>query len=196
MPDDVVTIVVALIGLAGVAIAALAGITGARLGGRIAADATTAAAAAARESARADRREARRARFADAIRDLAIEALEAADADVHEVFTQWRLRDFPDPTELPWRIGHRAHPVLRRLRMLVADPGMTAAINEFEHAINDVEALAVDTNKGNGMKIFTAGPAAEEERTGRAPAVDRYQVAVVTFEAAVRDELGTGSLPE
>ena len=185
-------IAVALIGLAGVLLAALAGVGGVIVGSRIAAQATKAAAAAALESARADRHESRRARFADTIRDLSIEALEVADDDVDGILAQWDLRDRANPAQLPARTGGRALRVLRRLRMLVAEPTMQAAVDELEAAILSIENLAIRTDQGHGMKIY--GPAAtEEERAHRDPATDRYYAAVEAFEAAVRMELGASS---
>ena len=102
MPE---AIVVALIAGSVVIVAALAGLFGAVVGSRIAARATREAAATSRGIAEADRRDARRARFADAIRDLTIEALEAADDDVARgVYNQWALRDRPTAEILPRRI--------------------------------------------------------------------------------------------
>jgi len=170
-------------------IAGFAGISGALLGSWIAARATRAATLAALANAEADRREARRARFSDAIRDLAIEALEAADTDVAEIREQWRVRDLPEPTEIAWRSGYRAKPVLRRIRMLVVEPRMRAAVDELDTALDAVEALSIRSVK-SGARIFAPQPF-EDERAKRSPATVRFHDAVKVFETEIRTELGS-----
>lgn len=183
MPETIQVALIAAIS------AVVAGVAGAVLGAWIAGRATRAAAATNLAIAEADRREARRARFADAIRDLAIEALEAAGTDVGEVLEQWNLRDRPQPAELPWRVGGRAFPVFRRLRMLVVEPAMLEAVKEFELAIAGIESHAISTNKP-GMTIY-APEVDPEEREGRPPALARYLAAIQALEAATRVELGS-----
>jgi hypothetical protein len=175
MDQGVATVLAAVIALVGV----IAGLVGVVIGGRISGNAAREAAKIAAAASDADREEAKAARFADRVRELATQMLDAASQYVfacNDIYNraQW---DKTASSETGPPLSHGFGQAGQELRLLVRLPETYAAIDRLEAATLNVQF------QFTLFEVFTSDAAWKQAQHGHAAAVQR-------FEDAFRVELG------
>jgi multidrug efflux pump subunit AcrA (membrane-fusion protein) len=192
MDQGTATVLAAMIGVAGVVLAGLGGVW---IGGRISAgaakEAAKIAADAAHESsvlswgsAREDREEARAARFADRVRELAVEVGQTAETILGAAHVEIRTRSGGYmPTDVSVPVDPKLDRWMRELRLISRLAETREATDRLDIALNRALSYVVTGQRGGVRHIPTSIDGWED-------AEDVAWNALDSFETAIQAELG------